>query len=172
MHSLINWWRISRPWKLVVKFWFSKMIKIFYFLLIRQAQWNTTLQKHTNIILKSTILNYSYKVCLQRNCLKSGLGWRSGICLHDGYTSWTQHTVSQGTHTTLPELSPSHTVWVGHFHVLIYTALNHHSLTVVISCTCLPRRCIQESGHSKLPPPPMCPVQPWLPRGQPVVSQC
>ena len=38
------------------------MMKIFYSLVIRQAQWNTTLQKDTDIILKSTILHYPRKV--------------------------------------------------------------------------------------------------------------
>ena len=40
-----------------------KMMKMFYSLVIRQAQWNTTLQKHTNIILKFTIL-LSSQICL------------------------------------------------------------------------------------------------------------
>ena len=41
-----------------------KMMKKFYSLIIRQAQWKTTLQKHTNIILKATILEYPHKVSL------------------------------------------------------------------------------------------------------------
>ena len=35
-----------------------------YSLVIRQAQWNTTLQKHTNINLETTILCYPHKVAL------------------------------------------------------------------------------------------------------------
>ena len=43
---------------------------MFYSLIvIRQAKWNTTLQKHTDIILQSTILCYPHKVSLY-----------SGIC--------------------------------------------------------------------------------------------
>ena len=43
----------------------TKIMKMFYSLVIIQAQWNITLQKHTNIILKSTILCYPHKVSLK-----------------------------------------------------------------------------------------------------------
>ena len=35
--------------------------KMFYSLIIIEAQWNLTLQKHTNIILKIIILCYPHK---------------------------------------------------------------------------------------------------------------
>ena len=41
-----------------------KIVKIFYSLFIGQVQYNTTLQKHTNIILKSTIFCYPHEVSL------------------------------------------------------------------------------------------------------------
>ena len=48
-------------WKLVVKFWFLTQ-NDYDSLVMKQAQWNITLQKHTNIILKSTILCYPHNV--------------------------------------------------------------------------------------------------------------
>ena len=64
---MVNWWGISSHWKPVVKFWFPTQNDedVLYSLGIRQAQWNSTLQKHTNGILKSTILCYPRKVFLK-----------------------------------------------------------------------------------------------------------
>ena len=47
-------------------------MKMFYSLVTRQAQWNTNLQKHTDIILISTILCYLDKVSLQRKVFRAG----------------------------------------------------------------------------------------------------
>ena len=61
-----------------------KMMKMFYSLVIRQAQWNITLQKHANIILKSTILCYPHKVSLkdpQANFIQPFSPWCSAQCL-------------------------------------------------------------------------------------------
>ena len=68
---MINWWRVSRLWNLVVKFWFPTQndeddLLFSHYL---QAQWNTTLQKHTNISLKSTVLCYPHKVSLKSSPL-------------------------------------------------------------------------------------------------------
>ena len=64
-------------------------MKIFYSLVIIQAQWNITLQKHTNIILKYTVLSShstpltSFK-CLRCDKVTDGLGVCVCVCVGVG----------------------------------------------------------------------------------------
>ena len=65
---MVNGWRVSRLWNLVEKFWFLTQNDNDVLLFSHTSWKKNTSQKHTNIILKSTI----YCVILTKYRLKAG----------------------------------------------------------------------------------------------------